>query len=360
VTEGVEAGAPVAVALSGGVDSAAAAWLLMDRGFSVRPFHLILHPAAASPDAARSAADALDSHLEIIDLTEQFEQLVVRPFVRAYQAGRTPSPCVGCNPAVKFGLLGQIAARRGIPYLATGHYAARAPVGPAGRPAVVRPRDRAKDQTYFLSRLTPDQIQAALFPLADRTKDEVRGLAAGLGLAPPGESQDVCFLAGDDYRTFLSRRLGGRLAEPGDFVDSSGRVLGRHRGIWAYTVGQRRGLGLPGPEPYYVLGIDPEKNQVVIGVKAETRAGGVRVADCVWSVKPKADLFRARVMIRFRHRPAEAEVRVEPGRRAQVRFDQPQNSPAPGQAAAFYLGDVLIGGGWIEDVISDTPPPGPA
>ncbi|MFH1135812.1 MAG: tRNA 2-thiouridine(34) synthase MnmA [Pseudomonadota bacterium] len=346
----------VVLALSGGVDSAVAAFILKEQGLKVQAVHLVFHD---KPDATASALDLarrLELDLRLLDIKEEFERLVVEPFARAYVQGRTPSPCVACNPLIKFGLLADLT---GAEHLATGHYAGLAPSWPGPGFHLVRPRDRVKDQTYFLSRLTPNMLARAVFPLAGLTKDQVRAKAAALGLEEKPESQEICFLKGLDYRGFLRDRFGDDALTPGDFVDPSGKVVGRHEGIAAYTVGQRRGLGLPGVFPYYVLKLDPLKNQVVVGPRELTFSRRFLVRAPVWSQAIAGPEFRALAQIRSRHQPAPAVVTVRPDRDLDVCFDQPQPSIASGQAAAFYEGDRLLGGGWIENVISDTPPPEP-
>jgi tRNA-specific 2-thiouridylase len=337
---------PVALALSGGVDSALAAWNLKQAGFKILACHLILRPDARTLAEARAMADCLQLELKVIDLSEPFERLVIQPFIQTYLAGQTPSPCVRCNPLIKFGLLWDSLSGLGIQALATGHYAGLARAED-GRRLLIRPRDRQKDQTYFLSRLGPAELGRVVFPLAAETKQQTIRKAEELGWPAASDSQDICFLTDNDYRRFITSRLGASAAAPGDFVDLAGRVLGRHRGVFHYTVGQRRGLNLPGPVPYYVLALDPHKNHVVIGTRAQTYARRLLVRDVLWHTRP-SPAFTAQVQIRSRHRAAPALVRILPDHRAEVTFDQPQASMAGGQAAAFYQGDSVIGSGWIE------------
>lgn len=354
----LRAGDCVAVALSGGVDSAVAARLLQERGCRVLAFHMVLTPENSSMSAAQDAARTLGLDLVTADLTAEFDRLVVEPFVRSYARGHTPNPCVVCNPLVKFDLLWQRARLLGATYLATGHYAALIdPLDGSGL-RLVRPRDRRKDQTYFLCRLSREAINRAVFPLADMSKPQTREWAARLALSPRPESQDICFLAGGDYRSLVRERLGDAVSRPGDFVDVHGRPMGRHRGLMEYTIGQRRGLNTPGPEPYYVLALDPAANRVVLGTKAQTRSRRFTVRDTVWNSEPPGADSDVLVQIRSRHVPAPARVHILPGGRTEVEFHQPQESITVGQAAAFYVEDVLLGGGWIDRVfISDTPQP---
>ncbi|MFH1091323.1 MAG: tRNA methyl transferase PRC-barrel domain-containing protein, partial [Pseudomonadota bacterium] len=280
------------------------------------------------------------------------------PLWRVTPRAAPPSPCVLCNPAVKFGLLRQRARAWGINYVATGHYAALVQTGPGQGLSLVRAFDRTKDQTYFLSRLTPEILSQAVFPLAGLTKVRVREKAAALGLPAAAESREICFLAGENYREFILARLGPEASEPGDFVDVKGRVVGRHKGLINYTVGQRRGLNLPGPEPYYVLALDRIQNRVVLGTKEQTHSTRFTVADLVWSVSPPGPQFRALVQIRSRHHPAPASVVLNPDRGAEVIFDQPQPAITSGQAAAFYDRHLVLGGGWIDRTTFDIQPPG--
>ena len=350
----------VALALSGGVDSAVAAVTLLESGFQVRAFHLVMTPDAKTVKTAQRVAGGLGLDMEILDISRAFEERIVQPFIEDYARGLTPSPCVACNPMIKFDLLLRRALESGAAWVATGHYAALKP-GPNGSGlALYRPRDRGKDQTYFLSRLTREMLSHAVFPLADRTKEHVKRQARRLGLETGHESQEFCFLAGEDYRRFLLGRLADNAPGPGDFVDIEGRVLGRHNGLIHYTVGQRRGLRLPGPEPLYVLALRPATNQVVVGVKALVHSSIFTVRDLVWSVAPESDRIYAHVQIRSRHRPARALVSILGPGRAEVAFEEPQPAITAGQAAAFYLDDMVLGGGWIDEArpAFDKRPPG--
>ena len=328
------------------------AWTLARLGFAVSAFHMRLHGDDSSVRAALEAARLLEIDLEIVDFRDRFEQLIIEPFVRAYLSGLTPSPCVDCNPAIKFGLLRDCARSRGIRFLATGHYARiRKLSARAGFQAgwgLVRPRDRIKDQTYFLSRLDADILEHTVFPLCAWSKPEVKALAASLGFPDKPESQEICFMAGGNYRDFILAREGEDASRPGDIVDETGRALGRHKGLIHYTVGQRRGIDLPGPEPYYVLSLESARNLLVIGPKKRTMTRQFRAERVVFSRRPEEDEFSVLAQIRSRHAPAPARVRLLTESRAEVEFEAPQPSIAAGQAAAFYLGDELVGGGWIE------------
>ncbi len=346
------AGAQVAVALSGGVDSAVAAALLRGQGLQVVGVHLRL--TAGGP--AREHLQALTRSLGIpwweLDLREDFSRQVLDYFAREYSRGRTPNPCVRCNAAIKFGVLWRLLQEAGVSHLATGHYARLQPAAD-GTPGLHRALDRSKDQSYFLHRLPRELLPHLLFPLGEMTKQEVRGRGRDLGLplaADYRESQELCFIPQGRYHEFLQEHLGA-LGAPGELVDCRGRVLGRHRGLEHYTVGQRRGLGVPAAAPYYVVEIRPEANQVVLGCKEELFSSGLRATGVNWLIAAPDGRLRARVVIRYRHPGVEARLFLENPGEARVIFEKPQSAVAPGQAVAFYQGDRLLGGGWIEESV---------
>jgi tRNA-specific 2-thiouridylase len=344
------AGVQVAVALSGGVDSAMAAALLRDRGFQVAGVHLRLAPGGPSREHLDDLARGLGIPWLEADLREEFAREVLDYFAGEYARGRTPNPCVRCNPAIKFGLLRRLLADAGVPYLATGHYARLQP-GPDGLLELRRGRDRAKDQSYFLQRLPREVLPHLLFPLGEMTKQEVRRRYADLGL--PGiedyrESQELCFIPRDTPYHEVLRELKGGLGAPGEMVDRGGRVLGRHRGLEYYTVGQRRGLGVPAAQAYYVVEIRPEANQVVLGFKEELFSSGLRAGEVNWLIAPPAGEIYARAVIRYRHPGVAAHIFPDNSGGVRVIFETSQTAVAPGQAVAFYEGERLLGGGWIE------------
>ncbi len=339
----------VAVGLSGGVDSAAAAALLADRGHQVVGFTLKVWDSSRccsleDVDDARRVARHLGIPFYVLDAHAVFEREVVAPFVDAYGRGLTPNPCVWCNRRVKFGWLAARARALGCAAVATGHYARL-----DGEPGARRLRtglDPAKDQSYFLVPEAVGDLDRVLFPLGELTKAEARAVAQGKGLpvAAKAESQDVCFVAEGDLAAFLAPRLGDRAA-PGDVVDRDGRVLGRHRGVHAYTVGQRKGLGIAGPEPRYVVAKDGARNRLVLGPRSALLAPGMAVGAATWlTALPPA--FDAAVKIRSTAPAVPCRVEVR-GDRAAVAFATPQFAVAPGQFAAFYDGDRVLGGGWI-------------
>jgi tRNA-specific 2-thiouridylase len=341
-----------AIALSGGVDSATAAWLLREKGFEVLGLHADLgltDPAQAA--RLRELAAFLRIRLEIIPLREAFRAQVMEYLMAEYRRARTPNPCVVCNRTIKFDRLFQAAREMGAEHFGTGHYARILPC-PWGRGSTIgRGVDPAKDQSYFLHRLDPEVLPHLLFPLGDRTKTEVKTLARELGLPVfrGEESQDACFLPPGGYREFLLREAGEDLVRPGDVVDLKGRKLGEHRGLYAHTIGQRRGLGLPAKEPYYVIRMNVEKNELVIGTRRELERTEAWIGGVHWLCRPpEIDDLRVQVQIRYRQRPAPATLSGKPGLALRIRFDHPQQAVTPGQAAVFYLEDSVLGGGWID------------
>lgn len=338
-----------AIALSGGVDSAVAALLLRRQGWDLQGVHLRLTSWSSSEDWVRTLAQYLDMPLRVIDLQQEFAREILDYFVSEYVRGRTPNPCVRCNAAIKFGRLWEHLQGEGFTHLATGHYARLQPLATSAM-ALFRGVDRRKDQSYFLSRLPRLLLPNLLFPLGDLTKDEVRRIYRDAGLPVrenQRESMELCFIPEGGYQDFLQARRGGA-GPPGDFIDGPGRVLGRHRGVECYTVGQRRGLGLPAREPYYVIEIQPEHNRVVLGPRAELYASGLLASQMNWLIDPPNAAFEAVAVIRYRHPGVRALITLRGSGEVQVEFQTPQSAVAPGQAVVFYDGDRVLGGGWIE------------
>jgi tRNA-uridine 2-sulfurtransferase len=338
-----------AIALSGGIDSAVAAMLLRRQGWDLQGVHLRLVPWGSAETWVKVLAQRLDIPLRIIDLQGEFAREVLDYFVAEYARGRTPNPCVRCNAAIKFGRLWEYLEGEGFTHLATGHYARLQPIE-AGTLALLRGKDRRKDQSYFLSRLPCNLLPHILFPLGDLTKDEVRHLYNEVGLPVrenQRESMELCFIPEGDYQDFLQARLGvaGSL---GDFIDVQGRLLGRHRGLECYTVGQRRGLGIPAREPYYVIEIQPERNRVVLGHRGELYSSGLLASQMNWLGEPPTGELEAVAVIRYRHPGVRARLTLLGSGGVQVEFATPQSAVAPGQAVGFYDGDRVLGGGWIE------------
>ncbi|MDW7711382.1 MAG: tRNA 2-thiouridine(34) synthase MnmA [Deferrisomatales bacterium] len=343
----------IAVGLSGGVDSSVAAALLVKEGWEVVGLTLKVWDRSRccsleDADDARRVARHLGIPFYVLDAHAAFAADVVEPFVRSYAGGRTPNPCVLCNRRIKFGWLLDRSRALGCGALATGHYARLEGEGPARR--LRKGADLAKDQSYFLVPEGPSVLERLRFPLGGMTKAEVRRFAAerGLPVARKAESQDVCFLPEGGLASFLEDRLGTR---PGDIVDAEGTVLGRHRGVHAYTVGQRRGLGVAARERLHVLAVHPGKGQVVVGPRREALAQGLRTGEPVWLARPPDGPRRCAVKIRSAAPEVACRVEERDGGLL-VTFVEPQFGVAPGQLAVFYEGDVVLGGAWIEEAVT--------
>jgi tRNA-specific 2-thiouridylase len=344
----------VVVAMSGGVDSSVAAALLKQQGYDVIGLTLRLwtdpaHPPASdSETAVRRAAEALDISLHVIDIADTFRREIVQFFLDEYARGVTPNPCVRCNRLVKWGVLLDQALALGADYLATGHYA-RKRTTKNGQQELLRAVDRSKDQSYVLHVLTQEKLARALFPVGEYPKSEIRNLALTFGLpaATRADSQDLCFLAGEDYRDFL-RRNAPEIGRPGPIVTRDGRTLGEHQGLADYTIGQRKGLGVSSPVPLYVLAKDAAKNTLVVGQEDELGSRELTAADVNWIAgEPPSGPLRAQVKTRYTAKEAWAEVTPLERNKAEVRFEVPQRDITPGQAAVFYDGDIVLGGGLI-------------
>jgi tRNA-specific 2-thiouridylase len=338
----------VAVALSGGVDSAVAAALLASQGWEVVGVHLLLSEFIPPNPRVRQLARALDFALLEMDLRQDFQTAVVDYFTAAYRRGLTPNPCVQCNALIKFGVLWERLQSQGFSHLATGHYA-QVLSGPDTVPALYRGLDPAKDQSYFLCRLPRQLLPHLLFPLGRLTKQEVKARFQAMalpGLLDCAESQEVCFIQEKNYRRFL-RAEGSSGGQPGYFTDRQGCVLGRHRGVEHYTVGQRRGLGLPSSEPYFVLEIQPEANRVILGRRAELAATGLTASHVHWLIDTPAEALQAQTVVRYRHAGVAAQITPVSATEARVIFASPQTAVSPGQAVVFYRHGQVLGSGWI-------------
>jgi tRNA-specific 2-thiouridylase len=294
---------------------------------------------------ARRVCDLLDIPHQVFDMRDVFTREVVEPFTGAYAAGRTPNPCVDCNDRVKFAALWRRVALHGAEFLATGHYA-RIVRDPDGHPWLARGTDAAKDQSYFLYRMTAEQLDRTIFPVGDLLKAEVRAIASELGLptAAKRESQDVCFVSTSGHAALVAAAHPAS-AVPGPIVDTRGCSLGTHRGIAAYTVGQRRHLGVSAPEPLYVVAVRADDNTVVVGGRADTLVRELVCGHAIWRGGPHA---RVEVRVRYRGRPALASAEMSTDRLV-LTFDEPVEGVAAGQAAVCYKGEAVVGGGTVTE-----------
>jgi tRNA-specific 2-thiouridylase len=346
-----------AVAISGGVDSLMAAYLLKEMGHQIIAIHFVTgfeddsaftrEPGADSKPKALKIGEQLGIPVEIVDIRTEFKEKIVDYFCRTYQSGRTPNPCMRCNPSIKFGTIFALAQKFGAQQLATGHYA-RIKRDARGHHHLFKGRDLKKDQSYFLARLTRQQLANACFPLGEMKKSEVKQMASQKGLAPvtKGESQDVCFIKNEGYAEFLAKHA-GLAPQPGLIENTNGQIIGEHQGLHLFTIGQRRGINCPAAKPYYVVRLDAPRNRLIVGDKDDLWSSECRVTDINWiGEKPHVPV---EILTRVRYRSKEVPGTLEPidGRTANVRFKAPQSAVTPGQGAVFYRGDEILGGGWI-------------
>jgi tRNA-specific 2-thiouridylase len=365
----------IAVAMSGGVDSSAVAAMLRAEGHNLIGLTMQLWNQRrlagheGMPESvqgrccsiddvydARRVAETLGIPYYVVNHEERFERDVVRPFVEEYLAGRTPIPCSLCNNHLKFDQLLVVARQIGADHVATGHYAQVAFDELSGRWQLKRPTDRSKDQTYFLFGLTQDQLSHTLFPLGGMTKPEVRELARkhSLVIAEKPDSQEICFVPGGDYKKFLEAYLTEQGETPvevsGEMVTTDGKVIGEHAGVHNFTVGQRKGLGMATGSPLYVIQIKNDTRQVVVGKDEElySRTMLTQRVNLI-STAELHEPMRVTVKIRHKHQPAPAMIESAGPDQVRVTFDEPQRAITPGQAAVFYDGDIVVGGGWIEN-----------
>lgn len=361
-----------AVAISGGIDSLYTAHLLIEAGYDVEGIHFItgyepggdtaLLPSGQQSEKLIShcpcsstvihemnhVADQLGIRIHIIDCSDVFQNKVVDYFVTSYQAGKTPSPCLACNPTVKFGALLNFSRELGAGFLATGHYA-KIDRDETNTCHLHKGEDPRKDQSYFLAFLSQEQLKQAKFPLGDKRKSEIiqRAKQAGLSPVTKKESQDICFITGNDYKKFLLN-CPDFSTSPGPIKTLEGVEIGRHQGLHSFTIGQRKGINCPGPAPYYVLKLEGKTNSLIVGFKEDLLASSCNVSGISWINKPPGSTIQLTTYIRYRHSGAASALTLTENNTGIITFDTPVSAITPGQGAVFYSGSEVLGGGWID------------
>ena len=350
----IEQPSDVVVGLSGGLDSSLAAALLKSAGWDVHGLHFLL-PASPSRADVRlkrvgEIAERLNIPLHIMDLREIFSEVIINPFIDSYLGGLTPNPCVVCNELIKFKYLLYYAEEKDLHRISTGHYVRLKKRSKPSVTELLRGRDRRKEQSYFLHRLDQSYLAKAVFPLGEMTKDEARNKAGemGLPLLSIPESHDICFLPENDYRLFINEKRGTEINRPGNIIDVCGNIAGKHKGAFRYTIGQRHGLGIASPLPYYVKEVRPETNEVVVGRRNELYLNVVEAEDFGWveGIIPEKQTGLY-AQIRYRHKPGTGSLEIISPHKVRFKFDEPEWAVAPGQALVCYEGERVIGGGWI-------------
>jgi tRNA-specific 2-thiouridylase len=353
----------VVAAMSGGVDSSVAAALLKEEGYEVIGVTMQIYASSADGfggcggisaiEDAQRVADKLGIPHYVMDFKDIFSREVIADFCHEYSLGRTPNPCIRCNQHIKFGALLEKAGELGADFVVTGHHARVVKAGTEGRYLLKKGIDQRKDQSYVLYPLTQRQLSRALLPIGNFTKQRVREIAAGLGLsvAVKPESQEICFIPDSDYPQFLKEFI-PQAAKPGPIIDKEGTVLGEHRGILFYTVGQRKRLGISAREPLYVTAIDRERNTIIVGGRQEVYSSQLIASRLNWIAGDRlGQPVAVTAKIRYLHQAAEAVVTPLGSDQVHVRFNRPQLAVTPGQAIVFYHGDNVLGGGLIERAV---------
>lgn len=360
-----------AIAVSGGIDSLMAAYLLKKQGYPVIGIHFVTgyedpdysredNEAVSPPDSSPSTkitdrakqitsriSNQLQIPVEILDCSVEFKETVVDYFTQMYLSGQTPNPCLVCNPFIKFGALLSFARKLGASRLATGHYV-RTHKDNRGAYRLLRGIDKDKDQSYFLAMMTQEKLAAARFPVGTMTKSDVRKLATKKRITPvvQRESQDICFIKGDTYGEFLSRQPGFS-SKPGIIEDIHGNVLGEHKGLHLFTIGQRRGINCPASEPYYVVRIDSVRNRLIVGFKKDLFSSECNVVEINWTNQRFTSPVKVHTRVRYRHQAVPSTLIPTDEDEAVVRFESPESAVTPGQGAVFYRDDEVLGGGYI-------------
>ncbi len=344
----------LAIAVSGGIDSLVAASLLKQSCSNIFGIHFCTGYEDSGHISRKALEDCLGMDVICVDMSREFEKNVVTYFIQTYLAGQTPNPCIMCNEHIKFGLLLDKARTLGAQYLATGHYAKVVntrlfPSHLIPCPWIEKARDKKKDQSYFLARLEDHCLEHLLFPLGDLSKDQVRQVAKDQGLVPlhPSESQDICFLSRKNVREFIEQRTGFK-SRSGPIKDMDGKIIGTHKGLAGFTLGQRRGIDCPAKEPYYVKKIDIDSNTLYVCHKKGLGETTALVSEMIWNrAFPFSNGICVDTKIRYAHLPASSQIFTESGK-TKIVFDHPQYAVTPGQVAAFYNGRKLLGSGIIQ------------
>lgn len=345
----------VALGMSGGVDSSVAVHLLQQAGYEVHGVHMLMipekfHPNPASVNDARTVAEQYGIRFSVLDVREQFENIIIQQFGKEYSNGRTPNPCVLCNKQLKFGLFAENAKKINADFISTGHYV-RTEIFENGKKLFHKALDPKKDQSYFLSLVSPDVLNRCIFPLGNYTKDQVREIAREIGLpvAEKSDSQEICFIPDNDYKAFLKQILPPSAFRKGKVFHADGRFLGNHEGIQNYTIGQRKGLGIALGKPAYVVALDAKRNSVILGDNEHLLHNQLTASQNNYFVElPLETPVQVDAKIRYRAQAAPAQLLCHADGTSTVTFADAQRAITPGQCVAYYKGDALIGGGMIE------------
>lgn len=349
----------VALGMSGGVDSSVAVHLLQQAGYEVHGVHMLMipekfHPNPAAVNDVRSVAEQLKIQLSVLNVREQFENIVIQQFVKEYSNGRTPNPCILCNKQLKFGLFAENAKKINADFISTGHYV-RTELHENGKKLFHKAMDSKKDQSYFLSMVSPEILDRCIFPLGNYTKDQVRDIAREIGLpvAEKSDSQEICFIPDNDYKAFLQQILPPKAFKKGKVFHADGRLLGNHDGIQNYTIGQRKGLGIALGKPAYVVDLDAKRNAVILGDNEHLMHNQLTASQNNYFVElPLETPVQIEAKIRYRAQAAPAQLICHADGTSTVTFADAQRAITPGQCAAYYKGDALIGGGIIETAVT--------